>query len=124
MKYLLLVLMACSLAAADVPQPAPVQQTIGVSSIITIDRPLELSGKILGFIHAENQEVVIHFDVTEIVAVHKFPKDQVAQSIIVFNAPLAAGRQDTFILIPENIMTFDKVLEFVDSARKVHLRTR
>jgi hypothetical protein len=120
MKHLLPLLLLVSLARAEDKAPAPaLQQTVGVSSLLYLDRPLELSAKITGFIKAENAEVVLHFDAEEIVSVHRFPNDKAPQSIIVIAIPLSTGRQDTFILIPEAVMPFDKVLEFVDGARRL-----
>ena len=119
MKIFALFLLLPSLILAEDKTPAPIQQTVGVSSIVYLDRPLELSPKIIGFVKAENTEVIIHFDSDEVISVHKFINDKTPQSIIVIADPLVTGRQDTFILIPETVMSFDKVLEFVDAAKRL-----
>ena len=112
MKYvILLMLLISNVNAEDV--------ALGVSSVLVLDRPMELSKKVAGFITAENVDVVIHFASDEIVSVHKFKNDKTPQSVIVISVPLAMGRQDSFILIPEAIMPYDKVLEFVDMVRHI-----
>ncbi len=117
MRSLLLSILMIPMFAED-PAPAPLEQSLGVSSTLVLDRPLELSQKVLGFVKAETPEVVMQFDAQEIVSVHRFVKDPVAQSIIVIAVPLSTGRQDTFILIPDAVMPYDKLLEFVDAARR------
>lgn len=120
MKHLVIVLLFASVVIAEDKAPAPsaAQQVFGVSSIMYLDRPLELSTKVTGFVKAENAEVVIHFEAEEIISVHRFLNDKTPQSIVVIATPLVTGRQDTFILIPEAVMPFDKVLEFVDAVRR------
>ena len=125
MKHLVIALLFTSVATAEdkAPPPPVVQQTVGISSIMYLDRPLEMSAKVSGFVKAENAEVVIHFEVEEITSVHRFLTDKTPQSIVVIATPLVTGRQDTFILIPESVMSFDKVLDFVDAARRA-MRSR
>lgn len=115
------VLLASSLLlAADpaMPPPQPPQQPPGISSMMILDKPLDWSGKIDGFIKVENAEVVMHVSIDEIVAVHRFLKDSSPQSIIVLSRPLVMGRNDTFLLVPDQVMKFEKVLNFIDSVRK------
>lgn len=115
------VLLASSLLlAADpaMPPPQPPPQPPGISSMMILDKPLDWSGKIDGFIKVENAEVVMHVSIDEIVAVHRFLKDSSPQSIIVLSRPLVMGRNDTFLLVPDQVMKFEKVLNFIDSVRK------
>ena len=100
---------AASTLAAEVPT-AP--------AALLVDRPLDWSGKIDGFIKAENSEVLLYFSCSEIVGIHKFKNDANRQAIIVLSRPLVMGRNDTFVLIPEEVMKFEKVVDFVDGVRK------
>lgn len=105
-------------AALPAGEPPAVQPQVGLSSVMLLEKPLDWSGKIDGFIKVENSEVIMHFSIDEIVAVHRFLKDTAPQTVIVLNRPLVMGRSDTFLLIPEQVMKFEKVLNFVDSVRK------
>ncbi|MBN8525866.1 MAG: hypothetical protein J0M02_11070 [Planctomycetes bacterium] len=115
------VLLASSLLLAADPAMPPQQlpqQQAGISSMMILDKPLDWSGKIDGFIKVENAEIVMHVSIDEIVAVHRFVKDTSPQSIIVLSRPLVMGRNDTFLLVPDQVMKFEKVLNFIDSVRK------
>jgi hypothetical protein len=87
-----------------------------------VDKPLDWSGKIEGFIKIETSELVMHVDIKEIVGVYKHKMDIKNQTIMVLSSAHIDEKANTLISIPENIMTFDRVLSFIDSVKKNRAR--
>jgi hypothetical protein len=106
--------MACALCAAE----GPLHHAVSTAEKITVDKPLDWSGKIDGFIKIESSELVMHVDIKEIVGVYKHKMDIKSQTMVVLSSAYLDEKKNTLISVPENIMTFDRVLGFIDSVKK------
>ncbi|MBA3938182.1 MAG: hypothetical protein H0X38_12020 [Planctomycetes bacterium] len=120
MRALLLLLIAFTLPsaahAAD-DQAIRTVQALGVSASLVVDAPLAPSAAIPGFVHAHGAQVDWQFEAEDLRSVHR-STDTPNHTILVVQTALVMGRNDTFIYVPDTVMSYDQVLKFVAEVKR------
>ncbi len=120
MRALLLLLIAlalpCAAHAADDPASHTVQ-ALGVSASLVVDAPLTASTVIPGFVRAHGAQVDWQFEAEDLRSVHR-SSDTPNHTILVVQTALVMGRNDTFIFVPDTVMSYDQVLKFVAEIKR------
>ena len=122
MRALLLLIALALPAAAHAAQATDDQgirtvQALGVSATLVVDAPLIVSAEIPGFVHAHGAQVDWQFESEDLRSVHR-SADTPNHTILVVQTALVMGRNDTFIFVPDTVMTYDQVLKFVAEVKR------
>jgi hypothetical protein len=115
----LLVALASTAAAAPAADDQGIRtvQALGVSAPLVVDAPLAASAEIPGFVHAHGAQVDWQFEAEDLRSVHR-AADTPNHTVLVVQTPLVMGRGDTFIFVPDAVMTYEQVLRFVAEIKR------